>query len=46
MLIEDRKLLDFEHSDSMVLVEMNMSDGIPTGLEVIWEDGNCIQLLD
>ena len=46
LLIEDEQLLGFERSSPRVLVDMDLSHGLPNDLEVIWEGGSFIQHLD
>ena len=46
MLIEDDKLLGFDRSAPRVMVDMDLSNGLPDELEVQWEGGTFVQRLD
>ena len=46
ILMEEERLLDFDHSMLRVLLDMDLSKGFPTTLEIIWDEGSFIHRLD
>ena len=44
--IEDSHLMGFDRKVPHVLVEMEMENGLPKDLEVVWEGGTFMQKLD
>lgn len=46
ILIEDEQLMGFERNALRTLVDIDLGDGLPEELDVVWEVGTFIQPLD